>query len=592
MALPLESIEQTKSFPFAHLRDGNPITPDRSRRRLRPGPGDEELAEDRAPGSHARGEADVEASARRGVGARLEAVVGSCERMMGSRPWSGRGRERDFRARLSMDGSAISAILSSLTATSGGRCPLGGGIGDYLVAGLGLARMRDIFQEALQKVALVGPSYKRLAPQAVRGPMLKAEVKSVRDDISTFRGPVERFGTTVVSDGATDGSRRPIINLLDVNGEIVEFVKAIDCTGLTKNKEYIAKLVVDYIKGLEDPRRVVQVLMDNATRGSWPLIEAECPWLVVGPCEPHVGSLEVKDICNLPFFKEVKRKVAVVRRFILSHQKPLAVFKSLASGMLHAPAGTRMGTTYYEFQDVIKQKDAIAGAMGSREVQEYVIANKTQRATPESSTLLELYTEAKTFATDIELYQRIELAQAVLQPIVMCIRLSDSDRPTASKIQYTKYQVQEKLKTVTVEAGKEPWAEGEYDWDAIMQEVIAIHRYRWDYGYTIVQGTGYLLDPEYVDMDQHQDPETMEAFRSFVEKCYVFPDALPEEATEAEMLAHEKERDEVMRQRAACDLQLLEYKMKRGVFARDVVWENAKNISAVDFWFLYGNCVR
>ncbi|KAK3239206.1 hypothetical protein CYMTET_50856 [Cymbomonas tetramitiformis] len=450
----------------------------------------------------------------------------------------------------------------------------------------------DIFQEALQKVALVGPSYKRLAPQAVRGPMLKAEVKSVRDDISTFRGPVERFGTTVVSDGATDGSRRPIINLLDVNGEIVEFVKAIDCTGLTKNKEYIAKLVVDYIKGLEDPRRVVQVLMDNATRGSWPLIEAECPWLVVGPCEPHVGSLEVKDICNLPFFKEVKRKVAVVRRFILSHQKPLAVFKSLASGMLHAPAGTRMGTTYYEFQDVIKQKDAIAGAMGSREVQEYVIANKTQRATPESSTLLELYTEAKTFATDIELYQRIELAQAVLQPIVMCIRLSDSDRPTASKIQYTKYQVQEKLKTVTVEAGKEPWAEGEYDWDAIMQEVIAIHRYRWDYGYTIVQGTGYLLDPEYVDMDQHQDPETMEAFRSFVEKCYVFPDALPEEATEAEMLAHEKERDEVMRQRAACDLQLLEYKMKRGVFARDVVWENAKNISAVDFWFLYGNCVR
>ncbi|KAK3273420.1 hypothetical protein CYMTET_18338 [Cymbomonas tetramitiformis] len=239
------------------------------------------------------------------------------------------------------------------------------------------------------------------------------------------------------------------------------------------------------------------------------------------------------------------------------------------------------------------EKDVIAGAMGSREVQEYVIANKTQRATPESSTLLELHTEAKTFAVDIELYQRIELAQAVLQPIVMCtIRVFDSDRPTASKIQYTKYQVQEKLKTVTVEVGKEPWAEDEYDWDEIMHEVIAIHRYRWDYGYTIVQGTRYLLDPEYVDMDQHQDPETMEAFRCFVEKCYVLPDALPEEATEEEMLAHEKERDEVMRQRAACDLRLLEYKMKRGVFARDVVWENAKNISAVDFWFLYGICVK
>ncbi|KAK3247180.1 hypothetical protein CYMTET_43314 [Cymbomonas tetramitiformis] len=155
--------------------------------------------------------------------------------------------------------------------------------------------------------------------------------------------------------------------------------------------------------------------MDNATRGSWPLIEAECPWVVVGPCGPHVGSSEVKDICNLPFFKEVKRKVAVVRRFILSHQKPLAVFKSHAIGMLHpllelvwAPPTTNFKTF---------EKDAIAGAMGSREVQEYVIANTTQRATHESSTLLELYTEAKTFAIDIGLYQRIELAQAVLPPI-------------------------------------------------------------------------------------------------------------------------------------------------------------------------------
>ncbi|KAK3235898.1 hypothetical protein CYMTET_53929 [Cymbomonas tetramitiformis] len=249
----------------------------------------------------------------------------------------------------------------------------------------------------------------------------EAERDRVHSEVTRYRGPVERFGSTVVSDGATDQGKRPVNNIIDVSPECVEFILAKDCTGHTKDKQFIADQVTEYIRSRPDPFKIVQVLMDNATRGSWPIIKAACPWVVVGPCEPHVGSLEVGDVCKLPFFKSVVRKVHVVRKFILYHQKTFAEFKK-----------------------------------------------------------------------------------------------------------YYKFEVHEQLKAVTYNEDNPPWESSEADaptLDDLKQEIISIHRYRWDYGYTILQGTRYLLDPEYVDMDQHEDEETMESFRKFVEKTYLCQEA-------------------------------------------------------------------
>ncbi|KAK3237348.1 hypothetical protein CYMTET_52571 [Cymbomonas tetramitiformis] len=153
--------------------------------------------------------------------------------------------------------------------------------------------------------------------------------------------------------------------------KVVEFVSSRDCTGKVKDKEFIANEVIDYILSLPDPFKIVQVLMDmNATRGSWPIIEKACPWVIVGPCEPHVASLEVGDMCKLPFFKNT------------------------------------------------------------------------------------------------------------IQKLCFLLRLTDSNRPTASKVQYHKFEVQEKLKVVTFDAADPPWDNDEYDLEAMKQEIVSIHRYR------------------------------------------------------------------------------------------------------------------
>ncbi|KAK3249997.1 hypothetical protein CYMTET_40602 [Cymbomonas tetramitiformis] len=450
------------------------------------------------------------------------------------------------------------------------------------------------FKRALQKVALVGPAYTAPSRHAViAGPMLTADADRVKALILTKRAPIEKFGSTIVSDVATDGCKRPINNLIDISAELAELVKAEDCTGKTKDKQFIADFVIDYVKSLQNPFSVVQVLMDNATRGSWPLIEAECPWVSVGPCEPHVSSLEVADISKLPFFKAVIKKVHVIRKFILNHQKALATFKSLAEGMLTQPGATREATVFYGFTSFLQHIDAITQTLTSQGVVQYVRANRGQRATPESRTLHELYSEAKDFASEADLQPQIELCLQVLTPIVKLLRLADSDRPSASKIQYHKFEVQEILKGLTC-PDPAPWEEGEYEWDEMLQEIVAIHRYRWDYGYTIVQGTGYLLDPEFVDMDQHQDHETMVAFTRFVEKTYPMPPAFAQgySPTEDEKKAYNVARTEALAKRSAAETQLLEYKLKRGVFSRETVWETAKIISAADFWYLYGSGVK
>ncbi|KAK3289689.1 hypothetical protein CYMTET_2890 [Cymbomonas tetramitiformis] len=120
----------------------------------------------------------------------------------------------------------------------------------------------------MQTVAKVGEGYTAPSRHKVGGPMLLEERDRVRYDIKKFSDPVSRFGSTVVSDGATDKYKRPVNNLLDCSPEVVEFVSSRDCTGKVKDKEFIANEVIDYILSLPNPFKIVQVLMDNATRGS------------------------------------------------------------------------------------------------------------------------------------------------------------------------------------------------------------------------------------------------------------------------------------------------------------------------------------
>eukprot|EP00854_Cymbomonas_tetramitiformis_P016923 gene16923-20109_t len=73
---------------------------------------------------------------------------------------------------------------------------------------------------------------------------------------------------------------------------------------------------------------------------------------------------------------------------------------------------------------------------------------------------------------------------------------------------------------------------------------------------------------------------------------YFYGPAPVEGASEEEVTAYKAHRASQLAKRCAAEIQLLQFKMKRGVFARDTVWEVVKTVSAADFWFLYGGAVK
>ncbi|KAK3285358.1 hypothetical protein CYMTET_7029 [Cymbomonas tetramitiformis] len=81
----------------------------------------------------------------------------------------------------------------------------------------------------------------------------------------------------------------------------------------------------------------------------------------------------------------------------------------------------------------------------------------------------------------------------------------------------------------------------------------------------------------------------MDSFRQFVAKTFMVPPTPGSDASAVDLEEFEKTRTLALQKRAAAERSLLSYKMKRGTWAREAVWENAKEMSMPDFWFLYGS---
>jgi hypothetical protein len=159
-----------------------------------------------------------------------------------------------------------------------------------------------------------------------------------------------------------------------------------------------------------------------------------------------------------------------------------------------------------------------------------------------------------------------------MEPIARLLTYCDSDAPTMSKVHYSMFLVQEAIEAVNVSPG-------------MKAELLRLLRARWDYGFSALQGAGFVLDPEFWDCPA--DAETKAAFRTMVEKTYAYPPELDEDADA--VAARDAECAEMRRKRAAAERQLSVYKARQGVFGREITIENALNMSAAEWWIEYGD---
>jgi hypothetical protein len=181
-----------------------------------------------------------------------------------------------------------------------------------------------------------------------------------------------------------------------------------------------------------------------------------------------------------------------------------------------------------------------------------------------------LFTHLQSEVNSGDFWYEVAWASRVLKPMSKLLRFMEQDAPTASKVYHAWFLVQSAIEEMDGLPAD------------LKEEILAHVRRRWDYGYCCLHGVGYILDPEFRLCDPPQ--ECVDSFHEFVLKCFPAPlrmafddDAAYEEAIESHTMTL-----------ATIDRQLLEYRRGDGLWGRPAVLLNAKLVSAVDFWDMYG----
>ncbi|XP_077210351.1 uncharacterized protein LOC143845833 [Tasmannia lanceolata] len=136
------------------------------------------------------------------------------------------------------------------------------------------------------------------------------------------------------------------------------FLKAIDCSGETKDKHFIANLFKEVINEVGHDK-VVQVVTDNAPncKAAEQLVEAQFPSIFWTPCVVHTLILTLKNICaaknvevnqiaygECSWISDIAGDVMLVKNFIMNHSMRLAIFNDFNSLKLLSVAETRFAS--------------------------------------------------------------------------------------------------------------------------------------------------------------------------------------------------------------------------------------------------------
>ncbi|XP_057444020.1 uncharacterized protein LOC130736193 [Lotus japonicus] len=166
-------------------------------------------------------------------------------------------------------------------------------------------------------------------------------------------------GVTIVSDGWSDPQRIPLINFMAVTEDGPMFLKAVDCSNVKKDNEFIAKHLNDVIMEV-GPSNVVQVVTDKAPvcKPSGLIVENEFPTIYWTPCVVHTLNLALKNIYaakntekNSVVYDEcswitiIAEDAMLIKNFIVCHSVRLSIFNSFNTLKMLSIAPTRFAST-------------------------------------------------------------------------------------------------------------------------------------------------------------------------------------------------------------------------------------------------------
>ncbi|GJX03798.1 hAT dimerization domain, ribonuclease H-like domain protein [Tanacetum coccineum] len=162
--------------------------------------------------------------------------------------------------------------------------------------------------------------YVPLGYNKLRTTLLQKEKDNVHRQLEPLRSTWKEKGVTIVSDGWSDPTRKPLINFMATSGNGSLFLKALNCFGEVKDRFFIADLMKEVIKEIGH-QNVVQIITDNAAncKAAGQLIESH--WI-----------------------KDVHRDALAIKNFIMNHNMRLSIFSKFTPLRLLSVIDTRFAS--------------------------------------------------------------------------------------------------------------------------------------------------------------------------------------------------------------------------------------------------------
>ena len=191
-------------------------------------------------------------------------------------------------------------------------------------------------------------------------------------------------------------------------------------------------------------------------------------------------------------------------------------------------------------------------------------------------------------------WSRVTTHVGTTTPIFKMLRRFDTGSPTVGKLYSSWFELGEHLKTQPS------------DYQNVATEK---HGERWAYGHAAIAGAAYVVDPEFYSHNQETNVEVMEGFMETVEKIAVLIEVRKAAAASDELAKQWKARADLINKdpmaqktfthypkyptekdaavKAFCakaNAQLALYRGKKGIFAREWIFDSAENMPAYLWW--------
>ena len=256
---------------------------------------------------------------------------------------------------------------------------------------------------------------------------LEEEVQELEVYINTLKAKWPMYGCTIMCDGWSSRTRKPIINFMVYCDRSMVCLSSVDTTNIPKTTDYIFSLMDKIVEEVED-ENIVQIITNNEAsfKATRMLLMEKRKHLFWSPCAAHCIDLMLEDIGNMKQIKETLDQAKMITNFIYYSLKVVHLMKVFTKDRdLLRPGITRFATEFISLQCLIRCEGDLKMMCTTNEWHEFNKDWSRKILRDKISNLI---------LTD-RFWKKVKEIQIIMEPLVKVLKLVDQDKkPTLSII--------------------------------------------------------------------------------------------------------------------------------------------------------------